>query len=175
MSNVAEAMRRAAAVYERRPSAGLHDDAPGVVSWVGGLRMEARHSLGHAIATDMPAELGGSGDQVSPGWLVRSGVAACTATTIAAIAAERGIALEALEVRVDSRSDTRGYLGLSEADGAAVPAGPDDLRMRITIRAPAASEAEVRAIVEASRARAPMTALVTNAGVMPLDLSIEAG
>jgi uncharacterized OsmC-like protein len=174
MQQVAKAMRRAASILEQRPAAGVHDDAPALVRWMGGLRTEARHEEGHTVATDMPAELGGAGREVTPGWLVRSGIAACTATAIAAIAAERGITLEALEVQATSRSDTRGYLGLAEPDGRPVGAGPVEMKLHVSIRAPGVAEAELRALVEQARRRAPMTAMVTESRALPLTLTVEA-
>jgi uncharacterized OsmC-like protein len=61
----------------------------------------------------MPSEVGGSGDQVTPGWLFRAGLASCAATRIAMAAAAEGIELATLEVRASSRSDTRGLLGMT--------------------------------------------------------------
>ena len=59
---IATAMRRAEAVLQRRPEIGLHDDAPATASWENGTRVVARHANGTQLATDMPRELGGSGD-----------------------------------------------------------------------------------------------------------------
>ncbi|MEO8486640.1 MAG: OsmC family protein [Betaproteobacteria bacterium] len=50
----------------------------------------------------MPAELGGNGDRVSPGWLFRAGIASCAATAIAMRAAAEGIGIEDLEATVES-------------------------------------------------------------------------
>src|SRR6187401_1206577 len=91
MQDVAAAMERVKTVLERRPEMGLHDDAPATARWEGGTRIVASHSNGKQMATDMPAELGGSGDQVTPGWLFRAGLASCAATTIAMAAARHGI------------------------------------------------------------------------------------
>jgi uncharacterized OsmC-like protein len=172
-ADIALALDRAQSVLAKRPSAGLHDDAEGVARWAGGTRIVAAHANGHEVQTDMPAELGGTGDQVSPGWLVRAGVASCAATCIAMAAARAGVALEALDVRVSSRSDTRGVLGMTGEDGAPVPVGPQDLRMSVRIAARGASAAELRALVEEGRRLAPMSSLVEAAS--PMALSIEIG
>ena len=77
--------------------------------------MVIRNTVGSDIAKDMPVELGGSGDQVTPGWLFRAGVASCAATSITLAARGEGIELTALEVEVGSRSNARGLLGMSGA------------------------------------------------------------
>jgi uncharacterized OsmC-like protein len=120
-------------------------------------------------------EIGGSGDQVSPGWLVRAGVAACAATTIAGIAAERGIALAGVDVSVTSRSDARGYLGLREPDGAPVDPGPRDVAMHVKVRAPGVTEDALRDLVAAAQQRAPMTRMLEKAHDMTTTIEVEAG
>jgi len=101
------AMQRLRRVLERRPDHGLHDDSLATARWVQGTRVEASHANGAKVITDMPTEFGGSGDQVTPGWMFRAGIASCMATLIAMKAAEEGIMLTALEVKVKSRSDSR--------------------------------------------------------------------
>lgn len=171
-TDVAAALERARGVLARRPSAGLHDDAAGEARWVGGVRTVARHANGREVVTDMPAELGGGGGEVSPGWMVRAGVAACAATTIASLAALDGVTLEALEVRVTSRSDTRGFLGLAEADGAAVYPGPAELVMHVRIAASGEAPERLRALVQTAQARAPMTAALRDAQALGLEVEV---
>jgi uncharacterized OsmC-like protein len=121
----------------------------------------------------MPAELGGSGDQVSPGWMLRAGFASCTATCIAMAAAEQGIELEALEVQVKSRTDSRGMLGMPDVDGTEVPAGPQDMQISVKIAARSASPQRLRALVELNYQRSPMAFALRSA--MPVALHIEVG
>jgi len=80
---VADAMERVEIVLRRRPDMGLHDDSPATARWRGSTRIVTSHDNGSEFTTDMPGELGGTGDQVTPGWLMRAGLAACTATRIA--------------------------------------------------------------------------------------------
>ena len=75
LQNLATALQRVEAVLRRRPEMGLQDDAPATARWESGLRFVASHANGTQLVTDMPAELGGSGDQVTPGWLFRAGLA----------------------------------------------------------------------------------------------------
>src|SRR3954466_3331235 len=95
---VSAALQRVESVLRRRPDMGLHADAPAIVKWDGGLRVTAQHANGKQVHTDMPGELGGTGDQVTPGWLFRAGLASCTATCIVMLAAREGIELETLEL-----------------------------------------------------------------------------
>jgi uncharacterized OsmC-like protein len=171
--DISAALKRAGSVLRRRPSAGIHDDAPGLARWVEGLRIETSHASGHKVFTDMAAELGGRGGEVSPGWMVRAGIAACTATMIASLAALEEVELQALEVRVTSRSDLRGYLGMADADGAPVYQGPHELQMHVRIAARGVSPERLHALVEAAQQRAPMTALAQDARHM--DVRVEIG
>ena len=150
----------------------MHDDATGMVRWDGGTRMVARHANGKEVLTDMPTELGGTGDQVSPGWLVRAGLAACTATAIAMIAAREGIALQSLDVQVKSRSDSRGLLRMTDAEGQPVYPGPRSLEMEVRIAGHGASAEQLRALVEQGQACSPMGAVIQDA--IPVVLHIEA-
>ena len=170
--DLAGALRRAEAVLQRRPSAGLHDDAGSTVRWAGGTRMVARHPDGFEATTDMPAELGGGGEAGSPGWLLRSGFAACTATSIVMTAALEGIELSALEVSAGSRSDLRGLLGMPGADGSFVSPGPQGLFMKVTIAAEGVSAERLRALVERSQQRAPMTAALKEPQAIAVDVEV---
>jgi uncharacterized OsmC-like protein len=128
------------------------------------------HENGKQIVTDMPREMGGSGDQVTPGWLFRAGFAACTATCIGLAAVGEGIELAALEVQVRSRSDTRGLLGLPDAGGDPVPAGPQDVQMLVRIAAQGVSATALRAVVQAGYRSSPMACAMGDA--VPVALSI---
>lgn len=173
MQELATALRRAHSALARRPSAGLHDDAAGVARWQGGTRVAMRHPTGREVVTDMTVEMGGSGTEVSPGWMVRAGVASCTATLIVMEAAAAGTPLERLEVEITSRSDIRGCLGMTDADGEAVDPGPRDLEMRVRIAAPGVAPDVLRALVERGRQRSPMVAALECARPLALNISVE--
>ena len=170
---IADALQRAASVLSRRPSAGLHQDAPATVRWEGGLRMACRDPSGATVQTDMPAEFGGTGDQVSPGWLLRAGLAACLATCIATAAARRQIALTALEVIASSRSDARGLLGLTEPDGSAVDAGPRDVQLHVRIAARGVASERLRDLVNECQERSPVSLALQNAVSIALHVDAE--
>jgi uncharacterized OsmC-like protein len=169
--DIAAALQRVEAVFQRRPEAALHEDPPGIARWEGGLRAVATHANGRQVQTDMPEELGGTGDQVSPGWLLRAGVAACATTSIAMAAAREGITLTLLEVQAGSRSDSRGLLGMPDAQGQPVFAGPLAMTILVRISAPGVPADRLRALVERGHANAPMSSALRSA--VPTNLSIE--
>jgi uncharacterized OsmC-like protein len=119
----------------------------------------------------MPIELGGSGDQVTPGWLFRAGVASCLATCIAMRAADAGIELSTLEVRASSRSDLRGLLGMRDAAGEVVCAGPRDVQLVVRIEAHGIAPEQLRNLVEESHRCSPMPTALSNA--VPVVLRID--
>ena len=168
---LAQAMQRVQTVLARRPHAGLHDDAPATVRWSGGTRIVASHANGAEVLTDMPQELGGSGDQVTPGWLFRAGLASCAATRIAMAAASEGIALSSLELCASSRSDLLGLLGMAGADGRPVSAAPSDVQLLVRISAPGVSAQRLRALVEDSHRLSPVSSALRDA--VPVALRIE--
>ncbi len=169
---IADALQRAASVLSRRPSAGVSDDASVTARWQSGLRVQCRHANGATLQTDMPTEFGGTGDQVSPGWLMRAALAACIATCISMDAARRQIELTALEVIARSRSDARGLLGMTESDGSAVDAGPRDVQLHVRIAARGAAPGLLRDLVNECQARSPVSVALQNA--VPIALHIDA-
>lgn len=174
-SDLAAALHRARAALQRCPALGLHDDVPATIRWEGGTHITATHANGAQIETDMPCELGGSGHRVTPGWLLRAGLASCTATRIAMAAALEGIALQTLELQVSSRSDTRGLLGMADADGAPVHAGPRDMQMRVRIAARGVSAERLRALVEYSQRSSPVPVAVQEGVKVDLRIEVAAG
>lgn len=170
---VAAALQRVEAVLQRRPDKGLHDEAPATARWQGGTRIVASHANGAQMATDMPAELGGVGKDVTPGWLFRAGFASCAATCIAMGAAAKGIELTSLEVLATSRSDLRGLLGMADSSGEPVPAGPRDVRLVVRIAARGVDAQQLRSLVEESYCCSPISSAVRDA--VPVELEIEVG
>jgi uncharacterized OsmC-like protein len=161
--DIAAAMRRVESVLARRPEVGLHDDPPAAAQWRGGTRIASSHANGTQVLTDLPTELGGSGDQVTPGWLFRAGIASCLATCIAMRAAQAGIALSTLEVRASSRSDLRGLFGMKDATDAVVCAGPCEIQLVVRIEADGIAPDQLRDLVEESQRCSPMTTALRNA------------
>jgi uncharacterized OsmC-like protein len=171
--DIAAAMRRVESVLRRRPEFGLHDDAQATARWRNGTRVVSSHENGTQILTDMPGELGGSGDQVTPGWLFRAGLASCLATRIAMGAAAARIELATLEVVASSRSDARGIFGMVEASGEPVCAGPRDVQVIVRISALGASAEQLRTLVEECNRCSPVSAALRDAVPATLRIAVE--
>jgi uncharacterized OsmC-like protein len=175
VQQIADAMERVQGVLRRRPDMGLHDDAPATARWQGSTRIVTRHPSGAEIATDMPGELGGTGEHVTPGWLMRAALAACTATRIAMGAAAAGIELSTLELRASSRSDTRGLLGMNETDGTAIGAGPRDVQLHVSIAAHGVPAERLRELVEESHRCSPVPCAIQDETPVALHIEIADG
>ncbi|GGD47353.1 OsmC family protein [Pseudoxanthomonas indica] len=171
--DIAEAMQRAINVFVRRPDMGLHDDAAGRAVWKGGTRVTTYHDSGLHMDTDMPRELGGTGDCVSPGWLFRAGIAACSTTVIAMIAASEGITLDRLEIVVGSQSDTRGVLGMHDNDGELINPGPQAITMDVQISAAGVDAAVLRRLVEQGLHRSPMQSALLRHPPLTVNVSVD--
>lgn len=175
IEDIAAAVQRVESVLKRRPTTGIHDDAPATARWQTGLRVVACHANGTQMLTDMPTELGGSGDKVTPGWLLRAGLASCLATRIAMDAAAEGIELAALEVLATSRSDLRGLFGMVDSTGAPVGAGPIEVQLRVRISAAGVSAERLRLLVEDSNRCSPISSAVRDAVPVVLGIEVDAG
>jgi len=170
--DIAAALQRVRAVLTRRPEAGLHEDAPATARWTGGTRVIASHANGTEIASDMPTELGGSGDRITPGWLFRAGLASCATTSIVLAAAAEGITLAALELQASSRSDTRGLLGMADGEGVNVNAGPGDVRLQVRIAADGVAPERLRALVEQGIRCSPVANALQQATALALQIDV---
>jgi uncharacterized OsmC-like protein len=171
MERIAAAVQRVESILKRRPEAGLHSDAPAVARWEGGVRVVSTHPSGASVATDMPPELGGTGDEVTPGWLWRASLSSCLATRIVMAAAADGIDLTSVEVLAKSRSDLRGLLGIRAASGEVLSAAPLDVQLHVRICAPQISPERLQALVAHSQACSPMPTATSQA--LPVEVSVE--
>ena len=86
-------------------------------------------------------------------------------------AAAEGVALETLELRASSRSDLRGLLGMADAGGEPVYAGPRDVQLHVRICARGTTAERLRTLVEESYRCSPIARAVQDA--VPVDLRIE--
>jgi uncharacterized OsmC-like protein len=116
----------------QHPEQARSADSAATATLLDGLVVRVTGPNGATITTDMVPSVGGTATAPSPGWLLRAAEASCVATLIAMRAAMLDIALDTLEVTVDSESDDRGLLGVDDD----VPAGP--LTGRVMVRLTAA-------------------------------------
>jgi uncharacterized OsmC-like protein len=170
---ISNALQRLRAVFARRPQAGIHADEPAVARWQQGTQVVSRHANGTQIATDMPPELGGLGDQISPGWLLRAGLASCLATRIAMEAAARGIVLTRLEVLAASRSDARGLLGMTNDVGERITPAPGEVRLEVSIGAANVAHELLQAMIEDSYRCSPVSAAIERPVPVSLHVDID--
>lgn len=126
--NIRAAVEAAVSHFLAHPLDGLSPDRPATARIESGLRCIAHGPDGARLVSDMPKGIGGGASAPTPGWFLRAALANCDATVIALRAAQTGITLKHLEVRVDSESDDRGLVGAAPD----VPPGP--LSMRVTVR-----------------------------------------
>ncbi len=168
---IGPSIRRAQAVFLHKPGLAVHDDAPATARWDGRARVLTRHDNGTELATDLPQELGGQGQDVTPGWMYRAGLAACAVTSVVMAAETQGLALTLLEVRATSRSDARGLLGMSGADGQPCPAAPLAVGLWVRIAADGVAEQDLRALVAQALGHSPVPCLTTE--VVPLSVAVD--
>jgi uncharacterized OsmC-like protein len=171
LERIAAAMHRIESILRRRPTTAVQQDAPAIARWQSGMRVVSKHPNGASVATDMPSELGGTGDLVTPGWLWRAALGSCLTTRIVMAAAAEGMDLTTVEVETSSRSDVRGLLGMPDASGTVPCPAPGGVQFNVRIGARGASSERLHALIAHSQACSPMQAALTKA--LPVAISIE--
>jgi uncharacterized OsmC-like protein len=137
----------------------------------GGLKVHVEGPNGAQIDTDMPTSVGGTNTTASPGWYLRAAEASCVATMIAMRAAHLGITLTHLEVTVKSESDDWGILGVGDAKGEKVDAGPQSTSVKVTLAAEAGTDIE--ALVSWAVDHCPVTDAVRRAVPMTIEVASQ--
>lgn len=174
-ATIANALQRVRGVFARRPEAAMHADEPVIALWEQGLRVVCGPADGAHIATDMPRELGGRGDEVTPGWLMRAALASCLATRIAMEAAAREIVITRLEVVASGESDARGLLGMSDDAGGPILPEPRNVRLQVSIAATDVAPQVLKTMVEDSYRCSPVSAAIERAVPIELRVAVDSG
>jgi uncharacterized OsmC-like protein len=151
MEQIRSAIKKATDYLAKNPDAATGTDAAATAVLEEGLRFRVDGPNG-AVTSDMSESVGGGGSAPTPGWLLRAALAACDASTVAMEAARDGIELSGLNVSVESDTDFRGVLGV---DGGAHP-GPLEVRTRIELASPDATEEQLREVVRRAEERSPV-------------------
>lgn len=170
MSNqkkINESMRGVIEYYAQNPDKALSQDKEAVAVVEEGLRVRATGPDGQTLVCDMPKALGGGATAPSPGWMMRAALANCEAVMIALRAAQLGVELKTLQVRVDSVSDDRGMLGMDDSK----PAGPLNMKVSIRIGADGVSVERLHEIIEWAEKHSPVGEPLTR--VMPTEYAVE--
>jgi uncharacterized OsmC-like protein len=152
IENIAMAFKSAKKHLVANPADGNCTDTFASAKLVQGLRMQVTGPTGQAVQTDMPAGVGGEASAPSPGWLMRAGAAACTSTVIVLRAADLGVTLDSVEVKVASQSNDCGLFGV----GDDIPAGPLSASMEVRISAKGVDETVLKDIVTWAVAHSPV-------------------
>ena len=156
MPGVGEAVEKLEKALVAAPEKGLARNSPATATLQRDLSVRVSGPRGESLATDMPPALGGAAAAPPPGWLLRAGLASCTATVIAMRAARLGVVLDTLEVTVESESDNRGMLGTDDNVSAALSA----LVTRVRIGARDVEAERLREIVAWADRHSPVACTV---------------
>jgi uncharacterized OsmC-like protein len=98
---IAAAMTRLEAVLSARPGVADHEEPSAMARWQAGLKLNVSHpNKDLKVLTDLPAEIGGDGEGVTPGWLMRAGLAACAASSIL-LSSAPGVSRERLRALIE--------------------------------------------------------------------------
>jgi uncharacterized OsmC-like protein len=118
---------------------------------------EHTHIKEYAYDADHPAVLVGADQAPTPVEFLLHALGACLMAGIANVASARGVALTAVEARLEGDVDLQGLLGISKD----VRNGYQQMRVHITIEGDAPPET-LRSIVDQSRARSAVFDVLTN-------------
>jgi uncharacterized OsmC-like protein len=131
-----------------------------------GVGQEQQHRHVYVLEADHPEVLVGADQAPSPVEVVLHGLAACLTAGIGNIASARGIELTSVESRLEGDIDLRGLLGLSDR----VRNGFEHIRVTFHLTGNATDE-QLRAVVEQSRARSAVFDIVTSG--VPVDIEVR--
>lgn len=151
-AHVRQSLQGVIEYYTQNPDHALSQDKEAIAVIEDGLRARAAGPDGQTLVCDMPTALGGGATAPSPGWMMRAALANCEAVMIALRAAQLGVELTTLEVRVDSLSDDRGMLGMDDSK----PAGPLSMKVGVRIGAQGVSAETLQQIVEWAEKHSPV-------------------
>jgi uncharacterized OsmC-like protein len=166
---VREALATLGQALRDNPEKARNKNAPATASLRDGLCFEVTGPQGEKVLTDMPKPMGGAASAPGPGWLMRAALASCTGTVIAMRAASLGIALDRLDVSVESESDNRGILGLDDK----VSAGLSGLRTVVRVSAANANADQLREIVRWADEHSPVSCTVRDAPSSRLEVVVD--
>lgn len=169
-STLGQAIQNATSYLREHPDEARYTDSEAVATLKEGLRVVVSDPAGRTIETDMSTGIGGTDSAPSPGWLFRAALAACDATLIAMRAAMLGIELDHVEVTIDSESNDYGILGIDES----VPAGPLNVRTRVSVRAKNVDPEVIRELVDWASTHCPVCDAVKRSVPVSVEL-VDAG
>lgn len=165
---IREAQENLGRVFAANPEKARIKNPPATAALGEGLKFRITGPNGESAETDMPRAVGGGATGPGPGWFLRAAAASCTASVIVMRAAKLGIALDTLEVTVESESDSRGMLGLDDKVSPAL----SGLRTHIRIGAAAADAGQLREIALWSDRHSPVASTLRGGAENPVDVDV---
>ncbi len=136
------------------------------VNWKGGFRSEARIREFGPLASDEPAQLGGTDTGPNPVEQVLAALGNCLAVGYAANASAAGIELRDLDIELEGDLDLRTFLGLAP-DGNA---GYDSISVKVRIDSDASAE-EIEALHQQVVGTSPVGHTLSRAVPVKIDLA----
>jgi uncharacterized OsmC-like protein len=165
---IREAQEKYSRVLAENPDKARSKNAPATAKLQDGLKLRVTGPKGELVETDMPSLVGGQGSAPAPSWLMRAGLASCTASAIAMRAAKLGVDLATLEVTVETESDYRGLLGTDDSVSAALTG----LRTVVRIGAKNADAKQLRELVRWGDEHSPVACMLREAGGGSLEIDV---
>lgn len=143
------ALERAARTVRQKPSVGQRVYVNTAVVENGlTCRVQEKH---HVLTADLPPSMGGDDLGPSPSALLRGALSSCVAMGVKMWAARRDVAIDRVEVRVETNVDARGQFGVAED----VTPGFEGVRLHIRVES-AAEENILREVIETSLRYSPL-------------------
>ena len=136
------------------------------VNWKGGFRSEARIREFGPLASDEPAQLGGTDTGPNPVEQVLAALGNCLAVGYAANASAAGIELKDLDIELEGDLDLHTFLGLAP-DGNA---GYDSISVKVRIDSDASAE-EIEALHQQVVGTSPVGHTLSRAVPVKIDLA----
>src|SRR5450432_3715486 len=155
-SEIKELFDRKATAMARRP-AFAHGIGQARIRMNDGMVCDVEHG-DRTFRVDQPPSEGGGGAGPHPGQLMRASLGACLAMGYRLWGARLDVPIDSVEIDMICDTDARGQMGLA----CDVAIGWQQMRFLVTIVS-AASEAEVRRVVETADRLSPMLANISPA------------
>jgi uncharacterized OsmC-like protein len=159
------ALERAGRTITQKPSVGQRVYVNTAVVEDGlTCRMQEKH---HVMTADLPPSMGGQDLGPSPSALLRAALSSCVAMGVKMWAARRDIAIDRVEVTVETDVDARGQFGVADE----ITPGFEDVRIRIHVDSAADAEL-LNEIVEISLRYSPLMDAFRKAQVVATHLTV---
>jgi uncharacterized OsmC-like protein len=159
------ALERATRTVTQKPSVGQRVYVNTAVVENGlTCRVQEKH---HALIADLPPSMGGEDAGPSPSTLLRAALSSCVAIGVKMWASRRDVAIDRVEVQVETDVDARGQFGVADE----VTPGFEGVRLHIHVESQA-SEEVLRDIVATSLRYSPLMDAFGKVQAIQTDLTI---